>query len=39
MLTGGKALGGPAADTPNRTALAAALLGIAATCVYRLVKS
>ncbi len=39
MLTGRKTLDGPAADTPNRTALAAVLLGLAGVCVYWLVKA
>ncbi len=39
MVTGCKTLDGPAADTPNRTALAAVLLGVAGACVYWLVKA
>lgn len=39
MVTGRKSLDGPAADTPNRTALAAVLLGVAGACVYWLVNA
>jgi cytochrome b len=38
MVTGRKALDGPAHDTPNRAGLAGAVLAIAGACVYWLVK-